>query len=60
MEQEKPPPQNEATVRALKIVTRRGVSPLTDAEIVALRRMLAEFGKIKEGCPIARRTLSDR
>lgn len=51
----------DGTVRALHIAPRvRSVPPLTDAEILALRKLLIDAEAIKESCPVAKRALSDR
>lgn len=45
----------------LRVVpSRREVPPLTDGEILALRRMLVNAEAVAEGCPVARRILSER
>jgi hypothetical protein len=51
----------DSTVRVLHVAPRvRAVPPLTDAEILALRKLLVDAETIKESCPVARRALSDR
>lgn len=58
---EQGPGSEDASVRVLHIMPRsRGVPPLTDGEILALRKLLVDAEAIKEGCPVARRILSER
>lgn len=42
------------------IASNRAVPPLTQAEVLALRKMLVDFEAIKASCPIAKRALSER
>jgi hypothetical protein len=62
MDQKKQEPDaRDSTVRTLYLTPRgRGVPPLTDAEITALRQLLVDAEAIKEACPVAKRALSKR
>lgn len=52
---------DEGGVRTLYAIPRaREVPPLTDGEILALRRLLIDAERIKDMCPIAQRALSER